>query len=268
MINAVRRSVNQSGAALIAALLVIVILVIIAGSFALVMSRDSRTTRMSSESLVNMYAAEAGLNYALWLHKHNMAFYPPVQMDIDDDATTGDAGLGGETKAGGVYNLPYAGLTDGTHYYGPEKERLGTYYDKFAVEHVFVNDMAFLDDTNFLKDSKYCATFQIREAYERMSTNDGRVLLTIVSTGKIRSVPEGWNWFTGAMTTQKLEEQNFTEHSSRTVSVQYVIRDTVAAVNPGPCTYAPSVSVPPASVAKNNDPGRQMIEKRWREWFR
>ena len=70
--------VRQRGMALISALMVLVILGIIAGCFAIVMNRDSRQSRISSYQIICLNAAQAGIDYAVWLHKHNMAFYPAV----------------------------------------------------------------------------------------------------------------------------------------------------------------------------------------------
>ncbi|MBR0520341.1 MAG: hypothetical protein IJJ95_03295, partial [Spirochaetales bacterium] len=55
-----------------------IILGIIAGCFAIVMNRDSRQSRISSYQIICLNAAQAGIDYAVWLHKHNMAFYPAV----------------------------------------------------------------------------------------------------------------------------------------------------------------------------------------------
>lgn len=242
---------RSRGVALVAALLVMVILVIIAGSFVAVMSRDIKTTKIMGDSQLNLYAAEAGLEYAFWLHKHNMEFYPSVAMVETQVNADGSGTVDVTYEPGQIYNLPYS-QTSG---YTPEKERFNKYNNRFDVEHVFVNDMAFEGD-NWLADRKFCSTFQIRENYVRANSE---VTLTIVSTGRLRQVPNGWDWFTGEMSTQKLEDLGFTEHSERTLSAILKLQDKKL------LTGSSSLSFP-SSDSNRYDFGLQ--KRNWREWFR
>lgn len=165
-----RRSSRSPGVALISALMVMVILVIIASGFVQLTARDVRSSQTSGDTLMTLYLAEAGIEYALWATKHNMNVYPAAAYDVDPtDANTGS------TARGGVISLlqPATGNTQ---------------------EHVLINDLAYGGD-NWLGNVSYCGTFEVQQTFATLTGNIVRV--TIVSTGRVRQVPAGWNWETG-----------------------------------------------------------------------
>lgn len=165
-----RKSPRAAGVALISALMVMVILTIIASGFVQLTARDVRSSQTSGDTLMTLYLAEAGIEYALWATKHNMNVYPAAAYDVDptDVATA-------STARGGVISLlqPATGLTQ---------------------EHVVINDLAYETD-NWLGSVSYCGTFEVAQTFTTLSGNIMRV--GIVSTGRVRQVPANWNWTTG-----------------------------------------------------------------------
>ncbi len=303
------RKNGKSGVALISALMVLVIMAIIAGCFAQVMSRDARLARDSGYSIVTLNSAQAGIDYAIWLHKHNLAYYPVVDYSGSNEATICNNQIptvynaGQDTSRayninplrGTVYNLPCAGLTNSSgESYSPVRERKfqqgGTVQqdalynnemssgDTMDTEYLFVNDLSFAGETNFLAGTSYCTTFQIRE-----QVDDTNGVLHIMSTGKLRKVPSGYDWQStgtdanwlnfvkgltssdvGSLTSSRLDELGFDEVASRTVSVD---------LNFSGMTLSGTVDYPAGSginMSSSNPATRQMEipEGGKREWFR
>ena len=121
--------------ALISALMVLVIMGIIAGCFAIVMTRDSRQSRISSYQLICLNAAQAGIDYAVMLHKHNMALYPLVDYTAANSADNGLLFPGFANREdfvfprqGALYDLPMSKLADrSNNAYNPVADRQHTY---------------------------------------------------------------------------------------------------------------------------------------------
>lgn len=294
--------IRPKGMALITALMVLVILGIIAGCFAMVMNRDARQARISSYQIICLNAAQAGIDYALWLHKHNLAFYPVVDYSQNisrSNMLPMNNAYNNQKQVypakGSIYNLPMAGLSNATKldYYTPVKDRMGTYknqansYKEWDTEYLFVNDLSFWTDDNgnydnkspdnFMHESPYIVTFQIREGVEKVN-NKNEYTLHLVSTGKLRSVPDGYDWLakgnnwtnfadtlsdgtsSTGLSSRRLEELGFTEYASRTVAADYVF-DTVKGGYP---------SIVSKTIDENLPVNRQyqMPERKKREWFR
>lgn len=294
---------KQRGMALISALMVLVILAIIAGCFAVVMNRDVRQARNSMYQVVCLNAAQAGLDYAVWLHKHNMACYPLVNYP-DTPAETDGArnkvdvpdyfyGAGAEyeyakgLKLGVLYNLPGAALKSGGKNYDPAADRMGSYTNNLSggaetkdTEYMFVSDLSFWSNPdssdenavreNFLHDSRMCVTFQIREGLE--GTSDQRIL-HIVSTGKIRKVPKNYNWTAASNGWLSLMGKNETGTSFEARSLtdkgfeEYASRTLSLDLDLKKGGTTPGAAVEPdENYASNRQ--YQMPERKKREWFR
>lgn len=308
MLSLLRKS-GKSGVALISALMVLVIMAIIAGCFAQVMSRDARLARDSGFSIVTLNSAQAGIDYAIWLHKHNLAYYPVIDYSGNSDDTRRNNQIPAVYNAGQdehraydinplrgtIYNLPCAGLTNASgESYTPVRERKfqqnGTVQqdalynnelssgDTMDTEYLFVTDLSFAGGTNFLADTSYCATFQIRE-----QVDDTNGVLHIMSTGKLRRVPSGYDWQStgtsanwlnfvkgltssevGSITSSRLDELGFDEVASRTVSVDLNFSSMALS---GTVDYPAGAGI---NMSSTNPATRQMEipEGGKREWFR
>lgn len=291
---------KQRGMALISALMVLVILAIIAGCFAVVMNRDVRQARNSMYQVVCLNAAQAGLDYAVWLHKHNMACYPlvdyheelspelgdPNKVDIPDYFYTNDTDyeFAKGLKLGVVYNLPGAALKSGGKNYDPAADRMGSYTNKLSggdtkdTEYMFVNDLSFWSNPdssadnavreNFMHDSRMCVTFQIREALEG---NSDKQVLHIVSTGKIRKVPKNYKWTDSSKGWLSLMGKNGASFEAKSLTdkgfEEYASRTLsldLDLIQGG--TTPGAVEEPDENYASNRQ--YQMPERKKREWFR
>ena len=113
---------RRAGVALISALMVMVILMIIASAFVHLTARDVRSSQTVGDSLTTLYLAEAGIEYAIWLNKHNMNVYPARAYDYNRDGVS-------DARGSAVSIL---------------KPTLGS--DRETQEHVVVNDLAFSDN--------------------------------------------------------------------------------------------------------------------------
>lgn len=249
------------GVALIAALLVLLILVIVAASFVRVMARDVRTSRMSGDALIAFYTAEAGLEYARWLHKHNIAVYPTANVTNPDGS--------GTILAGSVYNIPLA-KGDNTSFQGVTDSTAAGINDPSASEHVFINDMAFYDDTDLFGTRRYCSTFQLREiSVLTADPNDGfgaRAKVVVISTGRVRQVPNNWVWESdsvedGVYTGKALEDNGFTEVYKRTVLSELRVSSLSESVS----SNNSAKDLKPATATDRNRDGSGFW---WHEWAR
>lgn len=296
--------IRPKGMALVTALMVLVILGIIAGCFAMVMNRDARQARISSYQIICLNAAQAGIDYAIMLHKHNMAFYPLVDYSKNisqhnmlpmNNAYNRQQQV--YPAKGSIYNLPKAGLTTaGGSKYSPVADRTGIYknqastYKEWDTEYLFVNDLSFWTNANgdysdvgpdnFMHDSPYIVTFQIRESVEDLKNN--KYTLHLVSTGKLRCIPEGYEWLraesdssidnwaafantlsngTGSsgLSSRRLEELGFTEYASRTVASDFSFSSAKGG-------YPSAVDPIDEELPVNRQ--YQMPERKKREWFR
>ena len=157
------------GVALISALMVMVIMVIIASAFVQLTARDVRSSKTAGDTLMTLYLAEAGIEYALWVTKHNMNVYPSVAYDVNPWDASATA-----VQRGSVISLiPTASGS--------------------TQEHVVINDLSYEGD-NWLGQTSYCGTFQVSQVLSRSGTT---ITATITSIGRVREVPAGWNWATG-----------------------------------------------------------------------
>lgn len=292
---------KQRGMALISALMVLVILAIIAGCFAVVMNRDVRQARNSMFQVICLNSAQAGLDYAIWLHKHNMACYPLVdypgatdaeklnnRVDVPDsfrknnETTEYEYATG--LALGTVYNLPGAGLSSEGKSYSPASDRLGEYTNKLTgsnetkdTEYMFVNDLTFWSSSsdtsgeaeNFMHDTQMCVTFQIRES---ITEDSGKQVLHIVSTGKIRKVPKDYSWTDEDEGWLSLFSKSGTRFSSESLADkgfdEYASRTLTVDLDFGTGNDFPNVV--DATVDEDYASNRQfqMPERKKREWFR
>ena len=208
---------KKSGIALISALMVLVILAIIAGCFAQVMYRDSRQATESGLSVVALNAAEAGVDFAIWLHRHNMSIFPLVDYNggqenslpfvkFQDGSYHGDEGDYLYAAQGTVYNLPNSIVKND---YDPYQDKLGRYLNgegskNLDYEYMFVNELSYNQNDNFMRSDmansgsdSYCVTFQIREKLDcsSIASNKQRIVdILILSTGKVYRVPDNYDW--------------------------------------------------------------------------
>lgn len=182
------RPARPRGVALISGLMVLVILLIIASAFVHLTARDVRSSQTVGDSLLTLYLAEAGLEYAMWLNKHNMALYPSFTYD----------GM----SAGEVSNLLVAS-------------------GETAHERVLLNDLAFddrFDATDaWLRNNHHCGTFEVRQTVEQASGSTNIWIVRIVSIGRVRQVPQDWSWESEVLDRTDLASADWKVRSKRTL---------------------------------------------------
>lgn len=182
------RPARPRGVALISGLMVLVILLIIASAFVHLTARDVRSSQTVGDSLLTLYLAEAGLEYAMWLNKHNMALYPSFSYD----------GM----SAGEISNLLVA--SGGTPH-----------------ERVLLNDLAFddrFDATDaWLRNNHHCGTFEVRQTVEQASGSTNIWIVRIVSIGRVRQVPQDWSWESEVLDRTDLASADWKVRSKRTL---------------------------------------------------
>lgn len=180
------RPARPRGVALISGLMVLVILLIIASAFVHLTARDVRSSQTVGDSLLTLYLAEAGLEYAIWLNKHNMALYP---------------------------SFPYDGMTVG------EVSNLLVLPGDAAHERVLLNDLAFdsyFDATDaWLRNNHHCGTFEVHQTLQQDSTDIWTIRIT--SIGRVRQVPQDWSWESDVLDRTDLASADWKVRSKRTL---------------------------------------------------
>lgn len=191
------RPARPRGVALISGLMVLVILLIIASAFVHLTARDVRSSQTVGDSLLTLYLAEAGLEYAMWLNKHNMALYPSITYNEKHPDDTPYVISPGE-----ISNLL---VGDG-----------GT-----AQERVLLNDLAFddrFDATDaWLRNNHHCGTFEVRQTVEQASGSTNIWIVRIVSIGRVRQVPQDWSWESEVLDRTDLASADWKVRSKRTL---------------------------------------------------
>ena len=191
------RPARPRGVALISGLMVLVILLIIASAFVHLTARDVRSSQTVGDSLLTLYLAEAGLEYAMWLNKHNMALYPSITYNEKHPDDTPYVISPGE-----ISNLL---VGDG-----------GT-----AQERVLLNDLAFddrFDATDaWLRHNHHCGTFEVRQTVEQASGSTNIWIVRIVSIGRVRQVPQDWSWESDVLDRTDLASADWKVRSKRTL---------------------------------------------------
>lgn len=191
------RPARPRGVALISGLMVLVILLIIASAFVHLTARDVRSSQTVGDSLLTLYLAEAGLEYAMWLNKHNMAVYPSITYNEKHPDDTPYVISPGE-----ISNLL---VGDG-----------GT-----AQERVLLNDLAFddrFDATDaWLRHNHHCGTFEVRQTVEQASGSTNIWIVRIVSIGRVRQVPQDWSWESEVLDRTDLASADWKVRSKRTL---------------------------------------------------
>ncbi|HXE71657.1 MAG TPA: pilus assembly PilX N-terminal domain-containing protein [Candidatus Nitrosotenuis sp.] len=182
--------------ALISVLMVLLIIMIVASAFAQLAASDVRTTRDMGQSSVTLYLAEAGVEYAMWMIKHNMDVYPRYDYDYDGDDSADAAG----SK---VMILAIDANDDQTP-------------DETPQEHVVINDLAY-DSGQWLDSSRYCGTFQV---YQLLEDASPYTKIHIVSVGRVRQVPSDYTWDASNPPTQEdFDSDDWAEVARRTLNV-------------------------------------------------
>jgi len=188
---------RPAGVALVSALMVLVILFIIASAFVHLTARDVRSSQTVGDSLLTLYLAEAGLEYAMWLNKHNMALYPSITYNEKHPDDTPYVISPGE-----ISNLL---VGDG-----------GT-----AHERVLLNDLAFddrFDATDaWLRNNHHCGTFEVRQTVEQASGSTNIWIVRIVSIGRVRQVPQDWSLESEVLDRTDLASADWKVRSKRTL---------------------------------------------------
>ncbi len=191
------RPARPRGVALISGLMVLVILLIIASAFVHLTARDVRSSQTVGDSLLTLYLAEAGLEYAMWLNKHNMALYPSITYN-EKDASNVDY----QIPAGSISNLLIGGGVT-------------------AQERVLINDLAFYPEYDFteawLRNNHHCGTFEVRQTVEQASGSTNIWIVRIVSIGRVRQVPQDWSWESEVLDRTDLASADWKVRSKRTL---------------------------------------------------
>lgn len=193
----VLRSSRPRGVALISGLMVLVILLIIASAFVHLTARDVRSSQTVGDSLLTLYLAEAGLEYATWLNKHNMALYPSITYNEKHPDNTPYVISPGE-----ICNLLVGE--------GVEPQ-----------ERVLINDLGFYPKLDFtdawLKNNQHCGTFEVHQTVSPVQGSTNLWLLRITSVGRIRQVPANWSWESGVLERADLASADWKVRSKRTL---------------------------------------------------
>ena len=188
------RPARPRGVALISGLMVLVILLIIASAFVHLTARDVRSSQTVGDSLLTLYLAEAGLEYAMWLNKHNMAVYPSMDYDVNDDGTVDTRG-----------SLSSLFATDAIQ----------------PQERVLINDLAFAPDIDFtdawLRNNHHCGTFEVHQTLQQVSGSLDIWTIRITSIGRVRQVPQDWSWESDVLERTDLASADWKVRSKRTL---------------------------------------------------
>ena len=195
------RPARPRGVALISGLMVLVILLIIASAFVHLTARDVRSSQTVGDSLLTLYLAEAGLEYAIWLNKHNMALYP---------------------------SFPYDGMTVG------EVSNLLVLPGDTAHERVLLNDLAFdsyFDATDaWLRHNYHCGTFEVHQTVQRVPGLTNIWNIRITSIGRVRQVPSDWSWEGEVLSRADLASADWKVRSKRTLYAEIRVDTSTGAL--------------------------------------
>lgn len=193
------RPSRPPGVALISGLMVLVILMIIASAFVHLTARDVRSSQTVGDSLLTLYLAEAGLEYAMWLNKHNMALYPSVP----DKWTNLTTGVKEDLAVGSICNLL---VGEGVE----------------AQERVLINDLGFYPqydktDAWLRHNNHHCGTFEVRQTVQQDTADVDRWIIRITSIGRVRQVPQDWSWEGEVLDRTDLASADWKVRSKRTL---------------------------------------------------
>ncbi len=169
---------KNRGIALIAVLLVLSALMVLTMGFATFTAADHTVSKTYHQSIVTLYLAQAGLEYAQYLLKHNMLIFPAFQLNADGNHPYVN------------YNLPSQG-------YAYPGEASNLYQGE---EHLVISQLSWGSGSanwvyQILGDNSYCGTFYVKVTEKEddnvTPSNPAKRVLYIKSVGKIRLVPPG-----------------------------------------------------------------------------
>lgn len=203
------KQMRNRGIALISVLLILSAMMVLTMGFATFTATDHIISKAYHRSAVTLYLAQAGLEYAMYLLKHNMLIFPgwPPQGDDED----GDGNLDpyddqsadhqGYKRVGEAVNLfPKVNASSemiGT-LWDTEYDSTNGYYTH-GEEHLVISQLSWGDeDDNYvywiLGDNNYCGTFlvQVYECADPVASDaDSSRVLIIKSIGKVKKIPSG-----------------------------------------------------------------------------
>lgn len=207
-----RRS-RRRGVSLVLVMSVILILTVVATGFVAFTSQDMKASQTTYEQNETYFLAEAGIDYGLFLLKHNMLVYPAAPAAwVDGRATIlYDAGwpvISGRTD--GDANLDLRGSLIS----------LNRNTSPPGQEHVVIADLGYTPANNWMNYPGTCGTFTLTQQVGAPSGN--AYTITFTSTGAIKAIPSG------TVTTNPSAYANvatWTIVSQRTVQAQVTVNN-------------------------------------------
>lgn len=213
---------RRRGVALVSALMVMVIIVILSGAFVAMTASDVRTSQSAGDSLVTLYLAEAGVEYAMWLNKHNLAIYPNASPSYDTGFETSNEDGAGNDQPGSVVTLTIPTETPAGG--------VASAGDK-AQEHILLNDLALADAIDWFTRDKFCGTFQV---YQTVTVDPGDAdayIVKITSVGRIRRIPDGWDWSSSGLGSDLLSGTDWPVQTQRTIHREFRIASSATGLS-------------------------------------
>lgn len=204
-----RTIMKKSGVALVATLLVMLIVMVMAVGFVFFTVNDMVVSKNIIDAVTTLNLAEAGIDYAIFLAKHNMTMYPGTYAGVTNDVSDFPAGYA-------VYNAAYYGSSSQIYYNGQIIKLNQT--AGAGQEHVVVSSLSYGGD-NYLSEGNHCGTFELRIS----STSDTGTKRNIVfeSIGRVRAIPAR---FTGTPDWTTMKDGTWTEKARRTVYAQITLQ--------------------------------------------
>jgi len=148
---------HHKGVALISVLFIMMVLFIIGAGFLVATISDMKEARNSEDAIVTLYLADAGIQYAEFLYKHNLAIYP---WDPNNAAACG---------------ADFMDPATGDQYRGINLRR--------GQEFVVISNYSY--GYNWLYSTQYAGTFKLTQ--QSITTNR----LRVESVGYLKEVPSG-----------------------------------------------------------------------------
>jgi len=194
-------------------ILVMLILIIIVTGFTAFTTQDVKTADVSMDAATCYYLAEAGIDYGVYLIKHNLSIYP----------SAGYAGGIGQnsayTKAGAVMNLSY------------DYETNVNDLDVVRQEHIVISNLAY-PQMNWMSVTSLCGTFAVKYDLAKCTFTpaSGPATVVLQSTGYIRQMPSSLASSTNLLGVS-ITNRNWPIKAQRTVSMKLRIATTSASIS-------------------------------------
>jgi len=197
---------KRRGVALISTLLVMLIIMVLAAGFVFFTANDLVVSRNMVDTAVTLNLAESGIDYAIYLLKHNMTIYPGTYAGVAGDVSNFPSGYA-------VYNAAYYGSNSTLCGNGSIINLYVTTLPSgsSALEHVVISSLSY-GGSNFLTEGNFCGTFELHIVSQSDVGSTRSILFE--SIGRIRSIPTR---FTGTPDWTTMKDGTWTEKARRTL---------------------------------------------------